>query len=213
MTRRQPLKKLAEHFRQDLLILSGTGDASILVFQSKASNVLKQVANEDDDDDAAIGKVAKLIVNESKDLKSDKYKYRTRLNIDDAIADVSSTMLHLLSLVSPTLNSSLSACMVGNIVTSMVTNLPIALKIALGVLVRQKSLIEQLYDFGVTSCYDDILRFKASVPHAAAKIQNLRGISDSGIGLVQTVADNFGVNKSSQNGLQSTHALAISPPK
>ena len=78
---------------------------------------------------------------------SDKYKYRTRLNIDDAIADVSSKMLHLLSLK---LNSSLSVCMVENIVTSMVTNSPTALQIALGVLVRQKSLIEQLYDFEVT---------------------------------------------------------------
>ena len=99
--------------------------------------------------------------------------------------------------------------MVGNIVTRMVTNRPTALQIALGVLVRQKSLIEQLYDFGVTSCYDEILLFKASVAHAAAKIQNLRGISDCGIGLVQTVADNFDANISSQNGVQSTYALAI----
>ena len=189
MTRRQLIKKLAEHFRQDFLILSGTWVASILVFQSKASNVLKLVANEDGGDCAAIEKVAKLIVNESKYLKSGTYKYRTRVNIDDVITVVSSTMLHLLSLVSPKLNSSLSACMVGNIVTSMVTNGSTALQIALSVLVRQKSLIERLYDFGVT--------FKASVAHAADKIQNLRGISDCGIGLVQTVADNFDVNISS----------------
>ena len=100
-------------------------------------------------------------------------------------------MLHLLLLVSPKLNSSLSACMVGNIVTSMVTNWPTSLQIALGVLVRQKSRIEQLYDFAVTSSYDEILIFNASAAHAAAKFQNLRGISDCGIGLVQTVADNF----------------------
>ena len=127
---------------------------SILVFQSKSSNILKLMANEDDDYEKV---VTKLIVNESKDLKSDKYKYRTRVNIGDAITDVSSTMLHLLLLVSPTLNSSLSDCMAGNIVTSMVTNRPTALQIALGVLVRQKSLIEQLYYFGVTSSYDEIL--------------------------------------------------------
>ena len=42
-----------------------------------------------------------------------------------------------------------------------------------------------------------------------SKIQNLRGISDCAIGLVQTVADNLDANISSQNGLQSTHALAI----
>ena len=78
----------------------------------------------------------------------------------------------------------MSACMVGNIATSIVTNRPTSLQIALGVLVRHRSLIEQLYDFGVTSSYDEILRFKASVAHAAAEIENLRGISDYGIGLV-----------------------------
>ena len=81
--------------------------------------------------------------------------------------------------------------MVGNIVTIMVTNMRTSLHIAHGVLVRQKSLIEQLYDFRVTSSYDEILRFQASAVHAAAKIQNLRGISDCGTGLVQTVAANF----------------------
>ena len=69
-------------------------------------------------------------------------KDRTRVNIDDAIADVSSTMLHLLSLVSPTVNSSLSACMVGNIVTSMVTNRPTSLQIALSVLVSNYMILE-----------------------------------------------------------------------
>ena len=35
------------------------------------------------------------------------------------------------------------------------------------------------------------------------------GISDSSIGLVQTVVDNFDCNISSQNGLKSTHSLAV----
>ena len=41
------------------------------------------------------------------------------------------------------------------------------------------------------------------------KSKNLRGISDCGIGLVQTVAENFDANISSQNGLQFTHALVL----
>ena len=56
LTRRQRIKKLAKHFRQNLLILSDTGVASIRVFHNKASNVLKLVAIENDNDDAAIGK-------------------------------------------------------------------------------------------------------------------------------------------------------------
>lgn len=74
---------------------------------------------------------------------------------------------------------------------------------------REKSVIELLYDFGVTSSYDEILRFKASAAHAASQSWELTGISNSDVGLVQTVADNFDANISSQKGLQSTHALAI----
>ena len=102
LARRQLIKKLAEHFRQDLLILSATWGCKHPCIPEQSFQ-----CSEDDDDDAAIGNVAKLIVNESKDLKSDKYKYRTRVNIDDAIADVSSTMLHLQSL---TYLSSSSPC-------------------------------------------------------------------------------------------------------
>ena len=37
----------------------------------------------------------------------------------------------------------------------------------------------------------------------------LIGLSQSDTGLIQAVADNFDANVSSQNSLQSTHALAI----
>ena len=61
LTRRTLLNKLSEHFGAALFVLSGTG---IRTFGSKASKVLKLVANEEDtaDPDTAISKVAKLIV-------------------------------------------------------------------------------------------------------------------------------------------------------
>ena len=55
----------------------------------------------------------------------------------------------------------------------------------------------------------DVKRFKASVAHAAAQSQELTGLKECSSGLVQTIADNFDANISTQNGLQSTHALAI----
>ena len=63
----------------------------------------------------------------------------------------------------------------------------------------------------LTCSYDEMLRFKASAASAAAGDvnSNLRVITDSKEGLIQAVADNYDANISSQNGLKSTHALAL----
>ena len=70
-------------------------------------------------------------------------------------------------------------------------------------------MIETLFDFGVTCSYDEYLRFKASAASSAATDKSLRGISDHSGGLIQVIADNFDTDVSSQNGLQSTHSLAM----
>ena len=122
------------------------------------------MSNEEDDHDAAISKVAKLIVVESKTLKQDKSKYRTRATFENTIDDVSPTLQHLMSLVSKKLDSTLPSAMIGNVITSMVTNTYTSLQIALGITVRQKSVIECLHKFGISASYDEILRFKAFAP-------------------------------------------------
>lgn len=210
LSRKQLMTKLTDHFGSNLLILSGTGVANILVFKSQVSpSLMKLVNNDEDDDDAAVAKVASVIVRESKLLKEDKNNYNTRINLVDVLASVSSTLLQLLSLISKKLDGSLQAGMVGNIITSMVTNKPTTLQIALGNVARDKSIIEQLYSFGVSSSYDEVLRFKASAALEASRSQESKGLRRSDQGLVQSIADNFDANISSQNGLQSTHSLAI----
>ena len=62
LTRRNLMSKLSEHYGHDILVLSGAGVASILSFRSKASSVLKLVANDEDDDDAAVSKVASSLL-------------------------------------------------------------------------------------------------------------------------------------------------------
>ena len=137
--------------------------------------------------------------------------YNTRIDKDLAKEETSSTLLTLLSNVSEKLDNNLPALLIGNIVTSMLTNKPTSLQIALGVQVRQKNRVESLHDFGVTCSYDEMLRFKASAASAAAGDvnSNLRAITDSKEGLIQAVADNYDANISSQNGLKSTHDLAL----
>ena len=111
--------------------------------------------------------------------------------------------------ISPKLVESNQALLIGNIVTSCVTNKPTSLQIALGVLHREKQLIEQCYAFGICASYDEILRFKASAAHASSNQEKLRGLFHSKHGLIQTVADNYDANVSSPNGLRSTHAMAL----
>ena len=63
-----------------------------------------------------------------------------------------------------------------------------------------------MHKLGVTCNYNELLRFKKS---AATSSATLQGISDASKGLVQTVADNFDADISSQNGNLSTHSLAL----
>ena len=170
---------------------------------------MKLVANDEDDIDTALGRVAKKIYTESVQLKRDQSTYDTRIDLNDALTSSSPTLLRLLSDISPNLDTTLPAAMVGNIITSATSNKPTSLQISLGVVVREKATIGLLHNFGITSTYDEVLRFKSSAAHAAAKSKERLGIARSDDGLVQVVADNFDANISSPNGLQSTHALAI----
>ena len=80
----------------------------------------------------------------------------------------------------------------------------------LGVLMRNsKKLVTIMHKLGVTCKYDELLRFKKSAAVEATSLATLQGISDASKGLVQTVADNFDADISSQNGKLSTHSLAV----
>ena len=70
-------------------------------------------------------------------------------------------------------------------------------------------IIYLLYIFGVTCCFDEVLRFKRSAVAAAAKATDLSGISNANNGLVQVLADNVDVEVYSQNGLRSTYVLVL----
>ena len=70
-------------------------------------------------------------------------------------------------------------------------------------------LIEQMYAFLVTCSYGEARRFKASVAGAAVEDSKVKGIVKELPGLVQVVSDNFDATISSQNGLRSTHSLAV----
>ena len=54
-----------------------------------------------------------------------------------------------------------------------------------------------------------VQRFKASAVKAAVDQSSRRRVADASRGLIQVVVDNFDANIASQNGLVSTHSLAM----
>lgn len=124
--------------------------------------------------------------------------------------ECSETLLALLGEVSPQLDSTLHATMIGHIVLGAVCDQATSLQVGLSVLLnQQRSLIDQFHSFGITSTYNELRRFRISA--AAAMAKDRRGLAkfDSKDGLVQVVADNFDTQISSQNGQKSTHGLAM----
>ena len=118
-------------------------------------------------------------------------------------------MSSLLSKISDKLNRTKPATLIGNIITNIITNQPTTRQIALAVVLNRKSLIEELYHFRVNCSYNELLRFKSSAAVAAVKDSDIRGIGNASSGLVQVITDTFNATISSQNGLRSTHSLAM----
>ena len=169
---------------------------------------MKLVPSDDDSDlDMYINNVVKEIAREVKVLKSEKDHYKIRIFKETAAESACDTILALLAKISPKQDRTLPAILIGNIITSLLTNSFTTFQIALGVLTKEsKDLVNYFHDFSVTCSYDEILRFKKS---AATTQSSLSGISDNHTGLVQAIADNFDAAISSQNGKVSTHSLAL----
>ena len=193
LTKRQIVDQLVDHFGDNILVLSSPGVSSIVVFRNKVSTPLKLVPSDDDSDlDMSIKNVGKQIVREVKVLQSDKGHYNIRICNETAAESACDTILALLAKISPNLDRTLPAILIGNIITSLLTNSFTTLQIALGVLMKDsKDLVNHFYDFGVTCSYDEIFRFKKYVTLAATTQSSLSGISDNHTGLGQAISGNF----------------------
>ena len=122
LSRRLLTTKLTQQFSNDLLVLSGSGVANLLVFRSKASSVLRLVDDDEDNVSASVEIMAKQIIRECRELKHGERYYQTRLNLDEAKESCSPTLLSRPNLVSTSLHASMSAALIGNIVTNSITH-------------------------------------------------------------------------------------------
>ena len=102
------------------------------------------------------------------------------------------------------------AAKIGSILTKAVKKIDSLLQLALVVALNpHKSFLNLFSDYGVTCNYSELRRFRASAAVATANLEKQGLIRSSISGLIQVEADNFDVNISSQNGLNSTHGLAM----
>ena len=132
--------------------------------------------------------------------------------MSSALGECSNTLLTLFAAISPKLDSSMEAAMIGNIVTSVVNNQITSLQLSLSVsLNKKRKLVDQLHNFGITSSLPHTMNCDDSKFHVPVQWQNLPRLRlfDSTNGLVQVVPDNFDAEISSQNGQKSTHGLAM----
>lgn len=210
LSRRALIGKLQDTFGDDLLVLSSPGIANIIAFRSSASKTLQLVNDEEDDTELLLTKTSKRILQDLKQIDNDKEHYNISINNNLIKEKVSEFLLKLLAKVSPKLDDTLPALLIGSIVTSVVRSQATSLQIDLaGKMLESKKLINSMYSYGVCCSYTEYRRFKKSAAKAAVADLQLSGISNATDGLVQAIVDNFDADISSQNGRQSTHSLAI----
>ena len=208
LVRRTLMEEINKYFGDQILFLSCKGLAALIVFRSRASQLVKLV-EETDVDYKELKSVAHQVIHETRDIEFDTSSYSSTINEEIARDQCSETLLSLLAQISPRLNGTLPALLIGNMVTNAVRNMPTTLQIALGVTTREKFIIKVLHDFSVTCSYDEALRFKSSAAAHAANTDDTQGLFSAGNGLIQAVIDNYDANIHSLNGLKSTHALVL----
>lgn len=211
--RRTLVKKVKDHFGDAMIALQSHGIATLLVFREHAPKNMKLVDdNTDDDLELCLQKVAKKVTKESKEEKIQLDAYNKHINKEVASACVSETLFDLLTAISPKFaDHSMQSLMIGSIISSVITNQPTPLQIAIGILMSDhKALITELSKLNVTCSYDETRRFRRSAAVQASKAHLLAGMSDCAIGgLVQIIIDNFDTEISSQNCRLQCHNMAM----
>ena len=90
--------KIQDHFLDHIAVLSSPGFSSLVVFRRNASTALHLAGNtEDDTQDLLIGKLAKIICDEVKQIDHDQSRYDITITKEDMSTSVSQTVMDLLA--------------------------------------------------------------------------------------------------------------------
>jgi len=185
----------------DFLVLSSPGIANVIVFRTMASKMFRLVNDYEDDLDTVMSTASKQITQEVKQIPKYSTHYKTNISKHDMQASASEFLLGLLGNISPKLDNTLPALLIGSIVTSVVNNHPTSLQISLALKMGEsKQLVNSMHGYGVTCTYSELRRLRKSAALTAVQDKTMRGISKAEDGLVQVIVDNFDADISSQMG-------------
>ena len=199
------LSRLEHYLKGDVYLFRSKGLATIVLHKSRATELLKLVSCEDEDETANIERVANKIKSEVVSLPGLKNEYPV-LSANHLEEICSPTLANLLKSISPKFEDNLkSIALISGMISTVSSYKSSILQVALGVFVQDKRLIDHLYEYGITASYDEVRRFKIS---AASSSGNQLSHFSSENGLIQCVSDNFDATLSTQNGLKQTHSLA-----
>lgn len=209
LSKKRLMDEITKTLGNEYVMLSSIGFCNILIHKTAAHGLLNLQCTDKDDIGIHTSILASKIAKECKGNAPLKGKYRVRIDKEVAYDSVSDTLQELLEATSSKLKyPSLPALLIGNIMTSIVTNTYTPLQVALGVMLRDKKFIEALHEYNVCCSYDEMLRFKSSAAASACLSSKRQGIFKNG-SLIQAISDNFDANISSQNGQKTTHSLAL----
>lgn len=209
ITKYKLLKEINNEFGKNIIILSAQGMSTLIMFRQKAGQIIKLVEDDSDTDTLSLIKpLAKQIRQECIEAKPNNQKLNTRLDRNSILSQCSETFNELLNEITSEFVDSPESLLLGSALASRVNKRPTDLQIALGVMVDNKRLVQDLQKFGVTCSYEETKVFKRSSAIAALKHLEDRKTFDPSHGMIQVAEDNFDRNIATANCLSSTHALA-----
>ena len=112
---------------------------------------------DDNDDNGMNQNISEAIHRECKNVVHDKNKHSIQVDKQTGSHSASATSISLLENLSDDPWFTLPSIVIGNIISSAVTNQPTPLQIGLAVTLGKKSLVQQFHDLGICCSYVELL--------------------------------------------------------
>ncbi len=218
LTRKQMLHNLCGYFGEDVVVLSVPGCETEIGFRKIVGKTLKITKKSFTDHDDDITNIVSRITSEVTSIPMPRDYKLSDFHYEQTIKDTSVTLLQLISqLISDGQITkkvlTLAQCIqqhigIGNETRRNQTSLGLAIK--LHHKHGSSELIRLLHEHGITSSYDEVIRFRKS---AASYVSNNSSTYNTMLGLTTEIGpifgwcDNYDLWIASPNGTKSTHAM------
>ena len=218
VSRRQFVSNVTAHFGDELIVLHIEGCDSVVGFKASLGKVIKivkinQSMGDDDELEKLVRKIRSEVMAKPRNLD---YKLSDYVH-HKVIESTSETLLRLVSslvsggaITEPSLT--LAQCIQQHVGGTSSNQTTLGLAVKLHHKHGSSELVKTLNEHGITSSYDEVLRFRKSVAKFVSDNQSdyhkKLGLSME-IGPIFSWADNYDLYIASPNGIKATHAMVM----